>query len=145
MDLDRLVEAAFLNQCSESLTCREIFKKYGEDRFRQWESDALKDFASQSGYVLATGGGTPMQEDNFRCLSELGIVIYLTASPQVIFHRFKDKGCPAYLEDNPTIENLSLIYQQRDKIYKALAHYSIDTSNLTIEETVMEITEKVDL
>ena len=145
LDLDRLVEAAFLNQSSESLTCRQIFKKYGEDRFRQWESDALKDFATRSGYVLATGGGTPMRKDNFCCLSGLGIVIYLTASPQVIFDRFEEKGCPAYLEKNPTVENLSEIYKQRDKVYKALGHYVIDTSSLTIEETVLQIMEKVGL
>ena len=80
-----------------------------------------------------------MHPDNFRQLSEYDWIVYLRPTAEVIFNRFKAKGIPAYLEDDPTLENLSRIYKQRDGIYKELASYIIDTSNLSVDEAARQV------
>ena len=103
------------------------------------EGDALRDMAYNSKFVLATGGGTPMQHKNCPTLAAQGIVIYLTATPDALCRRFKDKGVPAYLENDSSLDHLTRIYEQRDKVYRKLANYTIDTSLLKVEEVVSQI------
>ena len=143
VDLDKAIENLFENQHAESLSCREIFKKYGETYFRQLEGDALKNMTCQSKFVLATGGGTPMQAENRQMLTTQGIVIYLAATPDALCYRFQGKGAPAYLENDPSIENVSKICEQRDKVYRKLADHTIDTSELNVEGVVSEIMNKL--
>ncbi len=142
-DTDELIEQEFVKRSNSSLSCREIYKSIGEDLFRKLESDILKHLASANPLVISTGGGTPIYPFNQEILKDMGCLVYLTATPEIIFNRMKGKGIPAFLESNPTVEGLSALLDERNQIYARICDVQIDTSELTPNEIVSEIKKKL--
>ncbi|MGH2478684.1 MAG: 3-dehydroquinate synthase, partial [Ktedonobacteraceae bacterium] len=60
---------------------------YGEERFRQLESEALRSAASQERVVIATGGGVVIAEANRLFMRERGLVVYLCAGVETAWQR----------------------------------------------------------
>jgi len=66
----------------------EIFEKFGENYFRQLESEALKTVSfSEEKLVIATGGGTPCFHDNLDIMKKHGQVLYLKVTPEILAER----------------------------------------------------------
>ncbi len=59
IDMDRFIEE------EQGMTIREIFDRYGEDAFRQMETEASKALSLQSNLVIASGGGTVLNPPIF--------------------------------------------------------------------------------
>ncbi len=55
----------------------EIFATEGEPYFRDRESEAVREVASLTGAVIATGGGAVLREENVRLLRHNGIIVFL--------------------------------------------------------------------
>lgn len=58
----------------------EIFDRFGEDAFRQFETQVLAEHGMQSGLVIATGGGCVTRRENYRHLHQNGQIIWLKRS-----------------------------------------------------------------
>ncbi len=72
VDLDRHIEKR------EGLTISMLFQQYGEEYFRQCESEVLHTIIqSASSAVIATGGGTPCFHNNMTQMNAAGVTIYL--------------------------------------------------------------------
>ena len=71
IDLDNKIEE------HTGKTIPELFSKYGEDYFRNIESEVLRNLKSQTNTVISTGGGTPCYENNMDFMLETGLTIYL--------------------------------------------------------------------
>jgi len=56
----------------------EVFTRHGEEHFRQLESEVISDFGKETGYVIATGGGCVLRDENYLPLRQNGMVIYIT-------------------------------------------------------------------
>lgn len=54
-----------------------IFEKYGEVRFRDMESEAVKEAAAETGVVIATGGGAILRGENVDALRQNGRLFWL--------------------------------------------------------------------
>lgn len=117
------------------LTIPNIFRRYGESRFRSEESLVVKKICSGQHCVISTGGGTVLNPENFELLQQSGLVIYLYATLEAILQRVGNSDRPL-LKRSPA-EVVSL-WQSRQATY-AKAHYTIDTTNKGIEEVVKEI------
>lgn len=63
---------------------------YGEERFRQLESEALRAAASRERVVIATGGGIVISEANRTFLREEGLAVYLRVSVETAWQRIQD-------------------------------------------------------
>lgn len=63
---------------------------YGEERFRQLESEALRDAASRERVVIATGGGIVIREANRALLQEQGLNVYLHTSVETAWQRVQE-------------------------------------------------------
>lgn len=71
-DLDQLIEERF------EIKIPDIFSKFGEGKFREWETETLAWILKQDeSFVLASGGGCPCFNDNMDLINELGISVYL--------------------------------------------------------------------
>jgi shikimate kinase len=93
-DLDDLIEM------NEEKTISEIFNEDGEEHFRKTESKILKWFKEKKKYVLATGGGTPCNQDNMNWMKKEGMVIWLDESIDVIVSRlFNEKAYRPLIAD----------------------------------------------
>lgn len=97
----------------------EIFAQDGEAAFRQWETEALREFGMQSGRILATGGGCVTQSRNYPLLHQNGRIFYLTRD----LDRLPTDGRPLS-QANPLAE----LYAARKGLYEAFADMTVDNN-----------------
>ncbi len=89
----------------------DIFSKYGENEFRNRETEAVRTAGKGAGKIIATGGGAILRDENRIALRENSTVIFLEApveglatdgrplskSPEVLEKMFAER-LPLYLE-----------------------------------------------
>ena len=121
----------------------DIFEKYGEDYFRNMETEAISEISSKSSIIISCGGGVPMRDENVKLLKENGAVILLTASPSVILERVKDSDSRPILNNNMNEAFIKNLMDKREKKYSSVSDITIDTDNKSIEEICDEIIHKV--
>lgn len=118
----------------------ELFRKYGEMRFRSEESLVVKKLSGRTETIIATGGGTAIWEDNWNRLEHLGTIIHLYVPLEVALRRIKRR------QDRPLLlkseEEIKRLWQERLNIYNK-AHITIDTSAKEITAVVDEILAQV--
>ena len=137
-DLDRQLEARFLETQGQALACRQIYTTCGKDRFREFETEALLQLTAPR-MVLATGGGAPLQTRNQPHLKALGIILYLHADPDALVERMQAKGIPAYLWDDPNGRNFLDFWCERHEVYTALANGIIETTGKDVDTITAEV------
>ena len=114
-----------------------IFEIEGQDGFRRRESQVIAECAEISDCVMATGGGAVLREENRAVLRANGWVVYLDVSPDVLAERTRiDRNRPLLQVANP-LEKLQELFEQRDPLYREVAHIVIDGNNLS-PHTVMQ-------
>ncbi len=120
-----------LDQNIEKLTgvsVATIFEIEGEAGFRQRESQALAKLAGVEGQVVATGGGVVLNPMNRACMTASGTVVYLHASPDLLYSRTKhDKGRPLLQVADPQARIATLV-ERRDPLYREVADAIIEAS-----------------
>jgi shikimate kinase (EC 2.7.1.71) len=129
IDTDSVIEEV------AGMTISNIFRCYGESRFRSEESLIVKKVCSSQNCVISTGGGTVMNPENFELLKQSGLVIYLYVTLEEVLQRVGSSDRPL-LKRSP--EEVMLLWQSRQETY-AQAHYTVDTTNKGVEEVVKEI------
>jgi len=115
-----------------------IFADDGEPAFRALERAAVVEVAARSGAVVALGGGAVLDPVNVRCLRDAGVLVYLTARPDIIMGRVGDGANRPLLRDDPRAAVTRLL-AERGPIYAAAADLTVDTSERTADEVVGEI------
>jgi len=136
-DTDREVEKI------KGMSINSIVESEGWQAFRECERRVVRSLGTLRDTVVATGGGAVMHEADWREVKEDAMIIWLTADPKVIVTRIvSDKGSK---NQRPSLTNCDLeeetvkLLEQRHPIYRRLAEVSVDTGNVTIEETVMRL------
>ena len=121
-DTDDLIEERF------KLPVYEVYHKYGEEKFREIEHEILCSI-DESEAVIATGGGTPMSEENQKLLKEMGELIYLEAPFQTLYKRILNRRFPSFADPSDPYASCEKIYHYRHPIYSNLADKTIDTKD----------------
>ncbi len=121
-----------------SMSVPEIFRRYGETRFRSEERLVVQRLSRQEQMVIATGGGTVLNQLNWNDLTKNGIVIGLHASLEEIISRIGHKNDRPLLKS--TKEEIEKLWSGRRECY-AKADLMIDTTQKDIDEVVSEILE----
>jgi shikimate kinase len=115
-----------------------IFAKKGEANFRALEHDMIVRSCQEKEVVIATGGGAIVSDENAACLKASGMVICLTAAPEVILARVQgNTDRPLLQGDDPLGKIRSLLAARADAYAKA--DLTIDTSMLDLERVVETI------
>jgi shikimate kinase len=113
-----------------------IFELEGEEGFRQRESAVIDELTRRPSLVLATGGGAVMRPQNREWLRSRGLVVYLRATPHDLWLRTRrDKNRPLLQTDDPRAK-LESLYELRDPLYRACAHFVIETGRPTVNGLV---------
>ena len=134
----RYVSTDDLIEKKERRTINEIFTRDGEDRFRDVESEAIREACKMENVVIDAGGGTVIREENIANLKSCGIVICLTADEETIMERTKKyKHRPLLNVDDPKRKIRDLLAKRAP--YYAKADHCIDTGKLTVRQVVEEI------
>ena len=138
IDLDREIE----NTTKHSISS--IFAKYGEETFRDIEAKVLRSVSNQS-VIIATGGGTPIYQDNMHFMLQNGVVTYLTLPIEMLVGRVNQSRTKRPLFEGKTDAELqsfiSELYQRRKHVYEnAQIHFS--TKSVTTGD-LLSLTEKI--
>ncbi|MDR2083884.1 MAG: shikimate kinase [Bacteroidales bacterium] len=123
LDTDKII-AQKLN-----LSISEIFNIYGEEYFRKCESEVLKYSIDEfEGFVMATGGGLACNENNIKTMLDNGIVVYVKASPEVLYNRIKNSKTirPNHANDENLFEKINKELVERERFYQQ-AKYIVDS------------------
>ena len=112
-DLDFMIET------EAGMTVPEIFASRGERGFRALESRLLPD-ALRGGAVVALGGGTPMDDENWQLIQRRSKSVYLELSFPSIWRRIGRS------QDRPLIagrlrKEVETLYDQRRSRYEQAA------------------------
>ena len=118
----------------------EIFEKFGEEYFRNLESDAVKEVAKNASAVISTGGGCPLRKENVLALKKSGKIIFLRTSITELIRRTEGDGTRPLLKGEREERLKSLLYV-RTPVYEQAADFTVDTDGLNPEEIAKKITE----
>jgi shikimate kinase len=137
LDTDEIVASKF------GISIPEIFSKYGEQRFREAETQALRKLAPAKQTIIVTGGGIVLREENVNFLKRLGIVVWLDGNEETLFERAsRAKTRPLLQGGNPRAVFARML-QARRPLYAKVANIRVDTSVLTEEEVAVAILSNV--
>lgn len=137
VDTDQLIE----QETGKSLT--DIFVVDGEPHFRALELQSVKDVLALDSAVISLGGGAPIAEAAQQALGQSqSHIVFLdvslaTAAPRVGFNRDRP-----LLLGNPRAQWQALSDNRRP-IYEALANDCIKVDDMSVDQVVTAIKEKL--
>ncbi len=106
-----------------------IFEVEGEQGFREREARLLAEIGEAgggggSGAVVATGGGVILSESNRRVMRG-GTVVYLRASPELLWERLKDCQNRPLLSAPDPRSTITRLLEARGPLYAAEADFTV--------------------
>ncbi len=132
VDLDSWIES------EAGMPIHRIFSTLGEPAFRALEVRMVERVAEKTGCVVAAGGGAIVNPKNLEALKRNGIVITLTADPQIILSRVGTGDDRPLLRGEGKAEQIRLLMAQREEAY-AKADIVVDTSSMDVDEVARHI------
>lgn len=123
VDLDGMIEK------DAHMFIEEIFEKYGEEKFRTLETQALKKCPSDQNLVIACGGGIVTKKENKALMD--GVKFYLDTDIEIIKKRLEDDYQRPLLKKK-TLEQL---FDERYLKYQDFAD-AVVSNNYDIDQTV---------
>ncbi|MBK9193272.1 MAG: shikimate kinase [Crocinitomicaceae bacterium] len=128
LDMDREIEK------NENKSIAVMFKEFGENYFREKETQWLENLKSDN-LVISTGGGSPCFGKNMELMKHKGKVVFLNASPGVLASRLFTGGTERpllekYVQNKEQLENyIGQKLKERLPVYEK-ADIIVDSADL---------------
>lgn len=132
LDTDELIEQR------AGQTINAIFAQDGEPAFREWERKIVAELATVERAVIATGGGLPAQGDNLENLKACALVVYLWASPELLWERVRYAYHRPLLQNPDPQEKIRSLLAARDPFYRQ-ADVMVSTERRSLAEVVQQV------
>ena len=131
VDTDEEIEKIY------NMTIPEIFAKYGETKFREYETEVIKKVSEKDGCLISCGGGVVKSETNMNYLKQSGKIVNLYASVDKIIKNI-DNDANRPLIFGKSKDEIANLMNEREKFYKN-CHIRIDVTDLSPEQAADEI------
>lgn len=146
-ELSRLLDIKLLDvdteiEKSENMSINEIFGRFGEQRFREIETETIKMLSRNSNVIISTGGGAVLRQENMDALRKNGIIICLTATAETILERTDNNSDRPLLKVQDPLEKINELLRFRKPYYEK-ADVVIDTEGKNPLQISEEIVEKI--
>ncbi len=142
-DTDDLIEMR------QGIPITQIVERSGWSFFRAKEREVLLEVLDKGDAVVALGGGVVVDPRNRRDLKEKGVNIWLLADLETILQRMRqDPRSPSRrppLKGLSPEEELLLLMEERDPLYREVAHLQVRTDGRPVGEIVGEILSRLGL
>ncbi len=115
LDTDALIEEKF------NMKPAEILKKYGEDHFRNIESECIRDAGKLTGKIISCGGGIVKREENFYHLKQNGKILFIKRDLKSL----ATDGRPL----SSSFDALLKMEKERIPLYEALKDITIENND----------------
>jgi shikimate kinase len=135
VDTDEMIEN------EEGVSIPEIFRRGGERRFRDLETQTVACVTRKSGLVLSCGGGCIEDRRNRRVLSEQSLTVWLWAPLSVCLQRVTAGSRPLLAGSDPRKRAAGLL-ERRIPLYGGCADLVISTAG-KLEEAVEALYEEI--
>lgn len=119
VDIDRFIEK------EERKTINEIFREKGEEYFRNKESEIIKKLENKDRFIISTGGGSILREENVKSLKKNSYIIYINRDMDFLKMK-KHKKTRPLLRKPGSVER---IYKERKGLYEKYADYILSPQN----------------
>ena len=97
----------------------DIFAKYGEEVFRKYETEAIRELGKKSGAVIATGGGCITRAENYPLLHQNGVIVWLKRDISML----PKDGRPISQKSD-----LDELYEARRELYAQFSDFAADNN-----------------
>ena len=140
MDRD-FIDTDFLVTVKESLSIDDIFKKSGEEYFRNIEAEIIKQVSNLQSRVISTGGGIVLREANIGYLKSNGFIVYLKSDVGTIVTNLSNsKTIRPLLKNSPNLyQSVYNLYQFRKELYQSYSDLIINVEDKSIEDVYNEV------
>lgn len=133
VDIDSYIEE------KNKMSIREIFEKYGEDRFRKFEVEACRELGSLNNTIISTGGGIVLNEKNIEELGKDSLIVYLNVHRKTLYKRLKNSKNRPLLDGDKLWEKIQTTMDFRQELYEKSADFVVDIK----DEDTFEVADKI--
>lgn len=123
----------------QGMPITEIFEKYGEEHFRDIETELVCRLQEKDGVVVSCGGGAVLREENRRIMKQSGCIVLLMAKPETILARVKHSTNRPVLNGHMNVEYITELMERRRSCYEDAADVRVETDGKGIGEICEEI------
>lgn len=114
---------------------KEIVDNFGWPRFRDMESELVRELSARDNIVVDTGGGVIERAENIEALKGNARIVWLKASVGTIVSRIR--SCderPSLTSGKTFTDEVAEVLERRTPLYESAAQFEIDTDSLTPEQ-----------
>lgn len=124
------IDADYYLENREQRTISSIFDEFGEERFRDIETDCARELSQKTDCVIALGGGAVLRPENVELYKKNGILIHLdTPFYRIVQNLSRDTSRPLLRGDKE--KQTRMLYQQRKEIYRSAADRSVTGTRIS--------------
>ena len=138
------VDAYIVEKAKMSIS--EIFEKYGDEYFRNLETESLREIANNKNQIISCGGGAVLKDENVDILKNSGTIVLLTATPETIFDRVKDHTHRPILNNDMSLSHVKSLMEKREPRYQSVADIKVNVDSndriLTCYDMLCKLEEK---
>ena len=127
----------------QKMAITDIFAKYGEQYFRDLETELIRSMKEKEPMVVSCGGGAVLRDENVTLMKSSGKIVLLTAAPEAIYDRVKHSTDRPILNGNMNVEYIAELMEKRRPKYEAAADIVISTDMKNAREICEEILESM--
>lgn len=138
VEMDQMIEK------EQHLSIPEIFERYGEEHFRNLESELLKKIQLGSNQVVSCGGGVVLREQNVAEMKKNGRIVLLTAKPENVLKRVKGNDDRPILKGKKNVQDIAELMEKRREKYEAAADFVVATDDKQVRAICEEIMQKIE-
>ncbi|OUP50404.1 shikimate kinase [Lachnoclostridium sp. An181] len=132
------IDTDLLIQKQEGKLLKDIIEERGIDGFLEVENQVNRDVET-SGAVISPGGSVVYCREAMEHYKEIGVVVYLKASFEIISQRLKDtKQRGVVLRDGQTLKDL---YDERTELFEKYADITVCEDGQLLEDTIGTVLE----
>ena len=117
-----------------------IFEKYGENYFRDRETELLRKIAQEGAAIVSCGGGAvlgaPLTHD-------FAVIVLLSAKPETVYQRVKGNSSRPLLKDRMSVAGIAELMEQRREAYESACDRIVATDHKTPLQIGKEIVELI--
>lgn len=108
-------------------TVSEMFERYGEQAFRNAETNTLIQLTRETPSLISTGGGTVLRENNRAIMRNFGVIVLIDRPLEEIMGDIKLDRRPLLAQKG--LGEVERLYHERIDIYRSVADFVMDNSN----------------